>query len=236
MATQAELTDYYVNLLIMQYKGKPKAEAHVALGVKMVLMNMLPFAVMDAYDLDSSSGYQLDIIGKYQNVSRTGYTFTSQITLNDVDFRTLIQLAIIKNNSGSSLYDIDELINKYFGNEMQVFDYGGMRMSFFINSNLASTNLAEMMITQGLLPKPMAVTLSSTIRYPVLDTFFGYSTYKGGVSPSNSPYNTYADYQLDRPWVSYKMIIGRANSLVSFLTTELLAQKINQEDNGHILA
>lgn len=236
MATEAELIDYYADLLIMQYKGKPKADAHIRAIVKLALMDMLPFTVMESYNLDVASGYQLDVIGKYQGVTRTGYTFSKQITLDDNSFKILIQMAIIKNTSGASLYEIDGLINKYFGNEMQVFDYGKMRIGYFINTNIASSNLIEMMITQGLLPKPMGVSLSSTIRYPILDKFFGYSTYSAGVNPNNSPYNTYDDYQTDRPWVSYKMIVGQPTTIDAFITTELLGQRINQENDGHMIS
>lgn len=233
--TEAELIDYYTNLLIMQYKGKPKAEAHIRLLVKLCLMDMLAFKVAEAYDLGNASGYQLDIIGKYQNVSRTAYTFTRQVTLNDEQFRTLIQLAIIKNTSGSSLYEIDELINKYFGTQMKVFDFGNMRIGYMIQSDFASQDLAEIMITQGLLPKPAGVSLSSTILFPTLTGFFGYSTYKSGANPNNRPYNTYDTYNTNWPWVSYRMVIGRTQTFESFITTELVGEFLNQENNGHLL-
>lgn len=232
--TEAELIDYYANLLIMQYKGKPKAEAHVRLIVKLCLMDLLVFKVGEAYDLFTSSGYQLDVIGKYQGVSRTAYTFTRQITLNDGQFRTLIQLAIIKNTSGSSLQEIDELINNYFGEQLKVFDFGNMRIGYMLESGLANQDLAEVMITQGLLPKPAGVTLSSTILFPVLDSFFGYATAKGGVNPKNRPYNTAGDYQTTWPWVTCKMIIGRTQHITSFMMTESLAF-INQENNSKLL-
>jgi hypothetical protein len=232
--TKTELIEYYVNLLIMQYKGKPKAEATVRLMVDLCLMDMLIFSVADAFDLYESTGYQLDVIGKYQGVSRTCYTFTRQITLNDDQFRILIQLAIIKNSSVASLQDIDELINKYFGNEMKVYDFGKMRIGYYLTSGIATQDLAEVMIVQGLLPKPAAVSLSSTILYPDLDGFFGYATYSAGVNPKNSPYNTYAIYTTPRPWVSYQMIIGNTQNIISFMMTESF-DFINQEDNGHLL-
>lgn len=237
MMTQAELTDYYANLLIMQYKGKPKADAHIRLIVQLCLMDMLIVKVADTYDLYASGGYQLDVIGKYQGVSRTAYTFTKQVTLNDTQFRTLIQLAIIKNTSGSSLKEIDELINNYFGNMMKVYDFGNMRIGYMIASGFISQDLAEIMITQGLLPKPAGVSLSSTVLFPTLDGFFGYSTYNGGVNPNNRPYNSYTSYQTNWPWVTYKMLIGKTQHITTFMMTEsLVSEFVNQENNSHILA
>lgn len=233
--TEEELIEYYANLLIMQYKGKPRADAHIRLIVKLCLMNMIAFQVAQSYDLSTAFGYQLDIIGKYQGVKRTSYTFTRQVTLNDENFRTLIQLAIIKNTSGSSLYEIDELINKYFGDQLKVYDFGSMRIGYLLQNGFASQDLAEIMIVQGLLPKPAAVSLSSTILYPTLDNFFGYSTYGGGINPNNRPYNTYADYNTDWPWITYKMIVGQVQSFNSFITTEIVAEYLNQENNGHML-
>lgn len=234
--TEQEIIDYYVNLLILQYKGKPKAEAHIRLLTKMGLMDMLIFKVAEAYDLYTSTGYELDVIGKYQGVSRTGYTFTRQVTLDDESFRILIQMAIVKNNSNASLIDIDDLINKYFGADLKVFDFGKMRIGYYISTAIASSDLVEMLITQGLLPKPAAVSLTSTVRYPVLNKFFGYSSVKSGVNPNNSPYNTVDNYNLDWPWVSVKYTIGKPVGANSFITTELIGQRLNQENNGHMIA
>lgn len=235
METELQIIDYYVNLLIMQYKGKPKAEAHIRLLTKMGLMDMLIFQVANAFDLFTAGGYQLDVIGKYQGVTRTGNTFTRQITLSDSDFRTLIQMAIIKNSSNASLYDIDELINKYFGDDMKIYDFGGMRIGYYISSAIASSDLAEMMITQGLLPKPAAVTLSATVLFPTLNNFFGYSSSKSGINPNNSPYNTSDDYRMDRPWVSSQYTIGKPPTVSSFITTEFVGERLNQENNGRML-
>jgi hypothetical protein len=48
MATDQELIDYYADLLILQYKQKPKAYATIQTIVKNVIMNQLPVAVENA--------------------------------------------------------------------------------------------------------------------------------------------------------------------------------------------
>lgn len=221
MTTQ-ELINYYADLLILQYLGKPKAYATIQTLVTPVVMDQLPTQVQAAFNLlgDSiASGVQLSILGKYAGVTRTGYGFNGDpITLNDVDFLTLIRFAIIKNSSGSSLADIQRLINQYFTpGEILVFDYQNMQMSYLISSAIGSQNLVQLLVTEGLLPKPMAVALASVIYAPIIDAFFGFRTYRLPAHNA-SPFNDYADYQLDWPWLSYQDTVEQ--STIEVISTE----------------
>lgn len=120
----------------------------------------LPLAVQAGFNLLGTSpaiGNQLDTLGKYAGVTRTGAGFTAQITLDDADFLTLIQMAIIKNNAGSSLSTIVGLLFQFFGNEISVTDYQDMFMSLAISSSVGSDDLLQLFIGEGLLPVPMAV-------------------------------------------------------------------------------
>ena len=135
-------------------------------------------------------------------VKRTFNTTSGIATLDDADFRQLIKFAIIRNTFGSDLDSIQKLLKQFFDGQVFVFDYLEMRMSYFIDEDIGSLDLINAVISQGLLPKPMGVTLSSTIYNPILDTFFGYRTYLLN-TPNNTPFNSYGDYQTDRPWLSY---------------------------------
>lgn len=165
----------------------------------------LPIAVQNAFNLIGSSpavGVQLDVLGKYAGVVRSGQGFNGPITLNDSDFVAFIQLAIVTNSAGSSLATIQQLLHDFFPNKILVFDYLGMRMSYFINSSLGSLNLAELFVTEGLLPKPMGVQLGVTIYSADVNKFFGMRTYD--LPPANvSPLNTYDSYNMDSPWLVY---------------------------------
>lgn len=165
----------------------------------------LPIAVQDAYNLfgpNIAKGVQLDVLGKYAGVSRTGNTFVGPVTLGDSDFTSLIQLAILKNSSGSSLATIQALLHMFFPDEILVFDYANMQMSYLVSSTLGSQDFIEIAITEGLLPKPMAVGLASVIFAPIITTFFGFRTYELPAFNS-SPFNDYASYQTDWPWLTY---------------------------------
>lgn len=218
MTTQ-ELIEYYANLLIFQYLGKPKAYATIQLLASTAVLPQsdlslptLPLAVQNAYNLIGPSpavGVQLDILGKYAGVTRTGPGVNGQvITLNDADFLTFFQVAIISNNSGSSLSDIATNLFNFFGSEIYVVDTANMKLTYFISS-LASTDLIQLFITEKILPAPMGVQVSVIIFAPIVNAFFGFVTYDNPTQPAvTRPFNTYDDYHTDWPWFSYSDVLN----------------------------
>lgn len=198
--TTEDIITYYAKLLILQYVGKPKAYATIKALVRMVVMDQLPVDVQDAFSIDTAVGDQLDILGKYVGADRSGNGFTAPITLDDDDYRAFIRICIVSNNNGSSLYDIQTLIHQQFGDEILVFDYANMHMNYFINYSVGSQDLIQMFITEGKLPKPMGVRLA--IIYAPGIEFFGFRTYTVNTA-HNFPFNSYTDYQMDYPWLSY---------------------------------
>lgn len=203
--TTPELIAYYKNLLIIQYHDKAKAKATIEALVTPVLMDQLPGQVQDAFNLDTAIGVQLDVIGKYEGVTRYVFDFSNAITLNDADFTTLIKFAIIKNNSGSSLNDIQTLFARFFPGAVSVFDHKNMSMDYFFNSIIGSKQLAEVIVREGLLPHPMGVGIGAVIYAPNL-TFFGFRTY---FHPGFNvwPFNDYASYDQTWTWLSYQNVL-----------------------------
>lgn len=165
----------------------------------------LPLQVQSGFNLiapDTAIGVQLNTLGKYAGVTRSGQGFSGQITLGDADFLSLIRIAIIKNSSGSSLAEIQNLIYAYFANQILVFDYQNMQMSFLVSTSVGSTDLLQLFVTEGLLPKPMAVQVGVVIYAPIITEFFGFRTYLNPAFNSN-PFNDYTTYHTDWPWLSY---------------------------------
>jgi Protein of unknown function (DUF2612) len=209
MDTQ-DLIDYYANLLIFQYVEKPKAYATIQAIVTPVLMPQaslsdptLPLAVQNGFNLDTAVGVQLDVLGKYQNVTRTGLdTNGSPITLDDDDFRTLIQFASFVNNSGSSLYQIQTLLDAFLPDLIYVFDFQDMRLGYFVDSGLGSLNLLALVISENLLPVPCGVQLATTVYASNIKNFFGFRTYEFAPA-NNTSFNSYISYQNTWPWLSY---------------------------------
>lgn len=200
--TTNEIVAYYQNLLIIQYLGKLKASGTIGVLVTPIIMDQLPNAVQNAFNLDTAIGVQLDVIGKYIGVVRNGNGLRGQpITLDDSDFRALIRIGIIKNMSGSSLATIQALIHQYFPNEFFVYDPQDMQMSYLISASVGTTDLVEMFITQNLLPKPMGVQLASLIYLQTLE-IFGMQDYNLSVA-NIFPFNDYDDYQTTWHWLNY---------------------------------
>jgi hypothetical protein len=232
--TTSEIIAYYVNLLIMQYKGKPRAEAHIETLVEPVVRNQLFLQIQNAFDIDTAIGAQLDVLGKYAGVQRASYTFTGQVILTDDEFRLLIRLAIVKNTTFSSLAVIQDLLDFYFQGLIRVYDYANMRMSYMISSQIASQNLAQVFVAQNLLPVPMGVNEGATMYAPDLDIFFGFSTYEYDPALLNNvPFNTYEEFNENWYFLNYEYGIGSPSNFNDSLITES-GDRIVQEDGSLI--
>lgn len=233
MATDDEIVKSYQGLLILQYRGKTKARAHIDAIVRPFIAGQLALQVQDAFYVETAVGVQLDVLGKYAGVTRIGDSPYGKITLNDSDFRTLIKLASSVNSSDMTLGNIDNILATFFPGVMFVFDFGSMRMGYYISSAIGSLDLIYTFISQGLLPKPMGVQLSSTIVFPELNNFFGYRTYEAP-NLNAKPYNTYEDYNEDWPYLSYAYAVNSATSIDQSLMTESTLETIVQEDGDNM--
>ena len=61
----SEYTDYYADLLILQYKTQPKARATISALTDKVIANGLLMDVINGFNLETAVGKQLDILGEY---------------------------------------------------------------------------------------------------------------------------------------------------------------------------
>lgn len=201
MATTASLKKYYADLLILQYIGKPKANATIQAIVEPVIMDMLPLKVQNAYEIGTAEGVQLDVIGKYVGVSRHGYGLSGQpITLNDADYVQLLKLVIIKNNSGSSLAAIQSLLASSFPGQIFVSDNQTMGLNYLIIESIGTSDLLELMTTGNYLPSPMGVQ-TSVVAVPA-HTFPFFAFYKSSdPGASISGFNSYGFYSTNAPWL-----------------------------------
>lgn len=69
-----DLIRYFTNLLILQYKNKPRAKATIETLTRNAFSdtqnNIFPIEVQNAYNLDTAVGKQLDLLGKYLGYDR----------------------------------------------------------------------------------------------------------------------------------------------------------------------
>lgn len=192
-----EQAQYYADLLALQYRGLPKAQATMQALARQALCNNLAIQVRDAFNIDPdlgdvAVGAQLDIIGKYAGVSRSVLTFTGGVTLTDEDFLTLIYFALTLNSGDGSLKSIETILFSYFGNGITVFDNQNMELSYFFNASIGSLALLEAVVLLDLLPRPTGVGLGSLIYAVGLDNYFAFSSYYRAWPPSGlSGFNSY---------------------------------------------
>ena len=75
--------EYYQNLLIVQYHDKPNAQALIGLLIEMAQASALLQQIRDAFDIDTATGVQLDLLGKYIGLNRyyNGQTLTGYFSL-----------------------------------------------------------------------------------------------------------------------------------------------------------
>lgn len=201
--TVDELVQYYLDLIILQYRNKSKALGTIDAFVRPAIMDNIAIEVQNAFNIETAVGAQLDILGKYIGAERRVLTFSGAVTLGDADYRTLLKIKIAINGLGSSLYDIQNFIVNQASNILQVFDHQTMQMSFYINSNYASLELAQALVRQNLLPKPMGVSFSSIVYLPDLSNIFGMQTYEYQGYPV-SAFNSMEDFHADRPFIDYE--------------------------------
>lgn len=168
----------------------------------------LPLAVMNAFNLVPgtviATGVQLDTLGLYAGVSRSGLSISggTTITLDDASFYQLIQMAIVRNSSGSSLATIQEFLQQFFPGVILLYDNKNMTMTYIISAGGISQDLLQLFISEGLLPSPMGVR-TDEIYYVPSTNLFSFRTYELP-NTVGSPFNTYTDYQTDWPWLSYQ--------------------------------
>ena len=210
--TDQEILTYYSNLLIQQYSGKPNAIAHIQALAGALVLGQVFGAVQGAYSFPGALGTQLDVIGKYLGVSRTGYNLTGPVTLDDDDYLVILQLASIRNHSDGTLYELQKSIQTFFPESLKLYDYQNMHISYFLDPSTFSTNLAAFALSAGILPKPAGVALGATIAAPIGTDFYGFVTYANPNPFDESPFGLYSNYVESHPWLTYSDAIGAAGS------------------------
>jgi len=158
-----EIINSYLENIIIQYKNKPNAEAIT----KTLLNSFLSDVFLDteeAYNLNTATGKQLDVLGKYAGVNR----FYSDGVLDDDDFRIIIKLKIIQNHSNHSKKSIDDSLFAFFENKIFATTENKMDLNYILLDDAVS-NIISVLKEKNVLPRPMGVDLSFIIA-PTQDT------------------------------------------------------------------
>jgi hypothetical protein len=151
------------------------------------------------YDLIAKWGFeQYSTFGEYDENGTLIYNELiggfggSNYALSDADFRTLIFLKILLNNTNSSEKSINDGIFDIFGMSVTADFPGGMLMYYFGDG--LQNSILKAAFTKKIMPKPLGVAL-----YLIEQTepFFGLAKYGAGVpvySPLIEGFTTYATW------------------------------------------
>lgn len=121
-------------------------------------------------------------------------------TLTDEELRLLVKMKIIQNNSNYTTSEIDDFIDEFFPETTIFDDNKDMTISYIFDEE--SRRFAEIVISQGALPKPAAVGL--IILYASdINNIFGFLKYsstspenfiQGMIEYSDDPFGSFLKY------------------------------------------
>ena len=195
--------EYLSNLLIIQYNNLPKASATIqAVGAD--FPDDLIFAVRDGFSLETATGVQLDILGKYLGTDRYYINTSGQLTpLSDQEFSLLLQLKAVANNTNCSHESIDNALYNFFGTQIRAESSGGMEITFFIPAGATPVMIAS--LQKDCLPRPMGVG----IRYVVVQTspMFGFVTYQNQYAYYKTGFRTYSNPDKQGEMLNYFKVV-----------------------------
>lgn len=180
------MDEYYSNLLILQYNGKPKAKATIE-ATTSLLPDQLILDVINGFNIETAQGKQLDILGKYVGVDRFYVENNQSQLLSDEDYRILIKLKAICNTSNLSEKAIENSLYSFFGNTIRMDTTENMEMTYFVP--LHKTAIIQAAIQKGVLPRPMGVRCSYIIEYD--KKFYGFCTYQNQKAVYKTGFRTY---------------------------------------------
>ena len=161
------MIEYYKNLLIMQYRDKPKALETIGLMTSIILQDNILLKVLSGFDPETAVGKQLDILGKWIGIDR----FYSDGALSDADYKVILEFKSISNSLNMSPSAIDNILFDFFGNNIICSSEENLRIYYFIEESIF--DLAEILLEKKVLPKPLGIRLIGLIKN---DIWFGLSS------------------------------------------------------------
>lgn len=161
----SDITDYYKNLLIIQYNGLPKASQTIEVLTNAASGDELMLQLQEAFNVDTAIGAQLDLIGQLVGASRYG--------LSDDEYRILIKFKIIVNNASATMESIDNAIYDTFGKAILATNNQDMTMTYIIEPFYR--NVVEAAYKLGFLPIPIGVGVNVILMVPNPDLIYGFA-------------------------------------------------------------
>ena len=181
------------NFIIWQYRTKPKALGTIRAIYKetdLTFQNTIQIA--DILNIDTATGYALDLVGRHIGVSRVlptaiakeyfgwveddrslsfgigefyryGDSLSSSVVLNDSDYRFFIRARITKNYQTGTIENIVKSIQFVVGNHSNVIDIQNMTMNIIVNSDKLNSLTLYAISKMDVLVRPIGVMYKYTV-------------------------------------------------------------------------
>lgn len=191
------------NFIIWQYRTKPKALGTIKAIYKetdLTFQNIIQIA--DILNIDTATGYALDLVGRHIGVSRVlptaiakeyfgwleddsalsfgvgefyryGDALSASVVLNDSDYRFFIRARITKNYQTGTIENIVKSIQFVVGNNSNVIDIQNMTMNIIVNSDNLNSLTLYAISKMDILVRPVGVMYEYTVL--VNDKPFGFA-------------------------------------------------------------
>lgn len=191
------------NFIIWQYRTKPKALGTIKAIYKetdLTFQNTIKIA--DILNIDTATGYALDLVGRHIGVSRVlptaiakeyfgwleddstlsfgvgefyryGDALSASVVLNDNDYRFFIRAKITKNYQNGTIENIVKSIQFVVGNNSNVIDIQNMTMNIIVNSDNLNSLTLYAISKMDILVRPVGVMYEYTVL--VNDKPFGFA-------------------------------------------------------------
>jgi hypothetical protein len=168
----SDFTDAYRDLLIKQYWDQPNARAEIELQASTwEAIRDVYNDFYTAFDLDTASGVQLEVLGAIVGLPRNRPEFD-----DDDEYRFFIRVKIAK-NSGSAFIignenrnSLQDVIQFAFSSDATVIDRYNMALRLMIGPSVDLVRLG-LLFELNLLPKPQGVRYGIIIRSTAGETF-----------------------------------------------------------------
>lgn len=191
------------NFIIWQYRTKPKALGTIKAIYKetdLTFQNIIQ--ISDILNIDTATGYALDLVGRHIGVSRVlptviakeyfgwleddsalsfgvgefyryGDALSASVVLNDNDYRFFIRARITKNYQTGTIENIVKSIQFVVGNHSNVIDIQNMTMNIIVNSDKLNSLTLYAISKMDILVRPVGVMYEYTVL--VNDKPFGFA-------------------------------------------------------------
>lgn len=192
MADVSHIAQYYADLLIIQYNGKPKASATIKTMVSIILQNGILLEVLEAFNPETCVGKQQDILGKWVGVDRYYLGDGTTQILGDDDYRLVLNFKAISNSLDMSCSAIDNILFEFFGNNVICTTDNDLRIFYLVTEEYF--DIASILLQKKVLPKPIGVTIGGLIRNKIWFGFSSYETFDKEIPGNVVGFATYANW------------------------------------------